>query len=416
MSSGSLPLPHFGDWTQEGTPTSHSQAAIASRVASSHCLAGGEATFREPRPTRVAVVDEDRRRVPVSGCSAVDTPPMSHRSQVATSGSRPIEACSAACAAPGSSAALDAGSAQHVVGHRPPDRLGAQLADRQVQRLLADHLARPEPASQVGHHLVADVDRAEGQRHAVDSGSPAPPRRPRSRSGRGRASSSRASPPRPARRESSRSSGRPGRSRPGAGTPRRHARRREPRSRRPSRAAARSRPHRCRSGRRPSPGCRRDQWPDPGGSSTSPRPPAEQPGRHQLVEHGRRVVGPNSRRSASVSGISAAAAAGAGRGRTGCPGRAPPPRPAARTPPRGGAPDRCPAGRPGRSDGDRVAAGAPGPAGLLPHRGRLPGQPAISTASSPLTSTPSSRALVVASPSSRPLCSARSRARRSSAR
>ena len=41
---------------------------------------------------------------PVSGCSAVETPPMSHRSQVATSGSSPIEQCSAAWAAPGTSA------------------------------------------------------------------------------------------------------------------------------------------------------------------------------------------------------------------------------------------------------------------------------------------------------------------------
>ena len=33
LSSGSLPLPHFGDWTHEGQPSSHGQASISSRVA-----------------------------------------------------------------------------------------------------------------------------------------------------------------------------------------------------------------------------------------------------------------------------------------------------------------------------------------------------------------------------------------------
>ena len=37
---------------------------------------------------------------PVAGCSSVDRPPTSHRSQVANSGSRPMAACSAAWAAP----------------------------------------------------------------------------------------------------------------------------------------------------------------------------------------------------------------------------------------------------------------------------------------------------------------------------
>ena len=51
---------------------------------------------------------------------------MSQRSQVATSGSSPIAACSAACAAPGMSAAVDPGAGEHGLRHRPPDRLGAQ--------------------------------------------------------------------------------------------------------------------------------------------------------------------------------------------------------------------------------------------------------------------------------------------------
>ena len=36
LSSGSLPLPHLGDWMHDGQPDSHSQAATASRVARIH--------------------------------------------------------------------------------------------------------------------------------------------------------------------------------------------------------------------------------------------------------------------------------------------------------------------------------------------------------------------------------------------
>jgi secretion/DNA translocation related TadE-like protein len=36
LFSGSLPLPHLGDCTQEGQPAGHSHAAMASRVAVSH--------------------------------------------------------------------------------------------------------------------------------------------------------------------------------------------------------------------------------------------------------------------------------------------------------------------------------------------------------------------------------------------
>ena len=32
LSSGSLPLPHLGEWTQDGHPVAHSHATIASRV------------------------------------------------------------------------------------------------------------------------------------------------------------------------------------------------------------------------------------------------------------------------------------------------------------------------------------------------------------------------------------------------
>lgn len=39
LSRGSLPLPHLGEWTHDGQPLGHSQAAIASRVTRNHLAA-----------------------------------------------------------------------------------------------------------------------------------------------------------------------------------------------------------------------------------------------------------------------------------------------------------------------------------------------------------------------------------------
>ena len=88
---------------------------------------------------------------------------MSQRSQVAKSGSRPIEQCSAACAEPGRSSGGEPGRLEGVVGDRPPDAAGAQHALGEVERLLADHLAAGLTPHQVGHDLVGDLDLAEGQ-------------------------------------------------------------------------------------------------------------------------------------------------------------------------------------------------------------------------------------------------------------
>ena len=88
---------------------------------------------------------------------------MSQRSQVAKSGSSPIEQCSAACAAPGRSGAARPASSSDVVGHRPPDRAGAQRPLGQVERLLAEHLAARLAALQERDDLVGDVDLAEGE-------------------------------------------------------------------------------------------------------------------------------------------------------------------------------------------------------------------------------------------------------------
>ena len=61
LSSGSLPLPHFGDCTQDGQPLSHSQLATVARVAVQPFAQRREAALGETRAAGVAVVDEDRR-------------------------------------------------------------------------------------------------------------------------------------------------------------------------------------------------------------------------------------------------------------------------------------------------------------------------------------------------------------------
>jgi secretion/DNA translocation related TadE-like protein len=50
LSSGSLPLPHFGDWMQDGQPRSHSQAVMAARVAPSHSPARWKPRSAKPAP------------------------------------------------------------------------------------------------------------------------------------------------------------------------------------------------------------------------------------------------------------------------------------------------------------------------------------------------------------------------------
>ena len=49
LSSGSLPLPHFGDWTHDGHPRVHGHCLIASSVAASH-----RSAVRYPRSTMPA--------------------------------------------------------------------------------------------------------------------------------------------------------------------------------------------------------------------------------------------------------------------------------------------------------------------------------------------------------------------------
>ena len=150
LSSGSLPLPHLGDCTHDGQPLSHSQAGDGARVACSQPRSTAKPALGEAGTAGVAVVDEDRRR-PVSGCSAVETPPRSHRSQVASSGSMPIAACSAACSGARQLDLVEPGALERV----PASSVNQTARVRswragQVQRELVEHLAGAQPAPLVG--------------------------------------------------------------------------------------------------------------------------------------------------------------------------------------------------------------------------------------------------------------------------
>ena len=50
LDSGSLPLPHFGDWMQEGQPASQPQDSMARAVACSHSLAVWKPRSAKPAP------------------------------------------------------------------------------------------------------------------------------------------------------------------------------------------------------------------------------------------------------------------------------------------------------------------------------------------------------------------------------
>ena len=65
LSKGSLPLPHLGDWTQEGQPAS--QVAGHDRLAggAEPVLGGGVAAFGEAGATGVTVIDKNRRQAGV---------------------------------------------------------------------------------------------------------------------------------------------------------------------------------------------------------------------------------------------------------------------------------------------------------------------------------------------------------------
>ena len=108
----------------------------------------------------MAVVD-NTVGLPVNGCSAVDIPPMSQRSQIANSG-RMMAACSAACNAPAPREIHADGVGRGLVDV-VPDPTGVQGLLRKVERHGRQHRAIRCP-SLVLHHLRGHRHRTE--RHA----------------------------------------------------------------------------------------------------------------------------------------------------------------------------------------------------------------------------------------------------------
>src|ERR687884_480877 len=80
---------------------------------------------------------------PVCGCRLVESPPMSQRSHMASSGSTAICECSAACSAPSS---WSSGSA--------------------VERDEVERLVVRQPLALIGEHLLGDDHHAERERHS----------------------------------------------------------------------------------------------------------------------------------------------------------------------------------------------------------------------------------------------------------
>ena len=93
---------------------------------------------------------------PVCGWRFVESPPMSQRSHIASSGSTAICVCSAACSAPSSAsggnseASSPASSSYHSACVENDVR-------RQVERLQVDHLVVGQPLALVGEHLLGDA-------------------------------------------------------------------------------------------------------------------------------------------------------------------------------------------------------------------------------------------------------------------
>ena len=167
LSRYSFQLPHFGDCTHDGQPSSHGHAATRSRVART-CRSRPRTPARRCRRRRGS---RRRRRSSArrsAGASAIDTPPTSQRSQIVNSGSIPISPCSAACSVPsswpGAIPARSTTSAGTVYQHARVD----ERALGQVEVAHLDHAVRRDLLALVPDDLVATSTRTEVHLAAAD--------------------------------------------------------------------------------------------------------------------------------------------------------------------------------------------------------------------------------------------------------
>jgi len=95
LSRGLFPLPHRGDWMHAGHPSSHGHATMSSFVRASSPSSSRNARSASPAPPGTP----SYRKIagpPTCGWCVYEIPPTSPRSAIASSGNRPIAACSAA--------------------------------------------------------------------------------------------------------------------------------------------------------------------------------------------------------------------------------------------------------------------------------------------------------------------------------
>ena len=119
---------------------------------------GAVPALGEAGAARVPVVHEDRGLpgVGVQRCrEPADVPAVARREQR----QQPDGGVLGGMRRPGDVPAATPGRGEGLLGQRPPDRTGAQGPRRQVERVLAQHLAAAQALAHVGRRLGGDVDR-----------------------------------------------------------------------------------------------------------------------------------------------------------------------------------------------------------------------------------------------------------------
>ena len=118
---------------------------------------GGITALGEAGAAGVAVVDEHRHATGVlvqRGRDAADIPSVARRDQ----GQEADRRVFGSVRGTGYVDVLQRGGRQHLGGDGPPHGLRAQVARREVERLLAEHGTGEVATLEIGHDLVGDLD------------------------------------------------------------------------------------------------------------------------------------------------------------------------------------------------------------------------------------------------------------------
>ena len=160
LSRYSFQLPHLGDCTHEGQPSSHA-AGRYEIEGGAHVLLGGlERELGDPGPARITVVDEDRRLAGLRMLrhrDAADVPAIADREQREHSDQPVLGGVHGAEQATG----RDAGAFHRFGRNGVPTRAGHERPFRKVEVAYFDHAVRGDLLALVRDHVAADLDRAE---------------------------------------------------------------------------------------------------------------------------------------------------------------------------------------------------------------------------------------------------------------